>query len=246
MPERLQDMAQGRQMGPCGASLAPFDTGNETSYASNQSKGRRILSVPARLAARLAFAASGAGRNSSAFFHFTYGNRAEPTMTDALAKTEPKEHWVSAFSRRARGVAEDVVKRVDTSPTTKPYVKGALDTVGTFAEGAVVGSLLGAARGMFGDDTSFKAAAASAGILSVVAVAAAGTHPGVAEHARIMGGQATAVASSWWSEGVTGGKRHRPTPTIRTVGSTATNNGSGIHGEDTDPVAVAAARPQKQ
>lgn len=164
-------------------------------------------------------------------------------MSDApIVKAEPKEHWVRQFVRRA---AESVEKKVETSPA-QPFVKGALTTAEVYIEGVAVGGLLGGTKGMFGANAASKAAGATAASMAVVSLLTASSHPGVAQRARTLGGQAAAVLTAWKSEELTGGRGPSEPPLhVKTVGSGPTKNGAAVHGEIDDPILRAAARPQR-
>ena len=166
-------------------------------------------------------------------------------MSDAIIKVEPQEHWVHKFVRRA---TESVEKKVETSPA-KSYVHGAVTTGEVFLEGASVDSLLGATRARFGAKAASQAAGTAAGVSALLALASAGTHPGVAERARTVGGQAAAVALAWETESFLGGGRRGSIEApliVKTVGSGSAGAGKGgaaVHGEiENDPVLAAAAK----
>ncbi len=113
-------------------------------------------------------------------------------MSDAITpKPEERKSWVQQWVDRAKG-------EIKAAPPTTPasYVRETGTTVGEYAEGGIVGSLLGAAHAKFGLDTSggpVDGWIAGAGALGAIGLS--GHMPLLAARLRRIGADAFTVLS---------------------------------------------------
>ncbi len=164
-------------------------------------------------------------------------------MSDAVAITKPAdEHWVRQWVREIHeGIAKPESAAVE-APKSSTVGSRALSTVGTLAETGIVGGIFGTAHATFGLDTPAGPADGWTALLgSLIDVFGRPYAPGLAEHARSISKDATAILTFRKAFEFMGGRREgRGLPVPGKVGAPLPppGKGPGIAGED--PIVAAA------
>ena len=149
-------------------------------------------------------------------------------MSDAItSQPEAKKSWVQNFVERARG-------EINKAPPAAPaaYMRETGSTVGEYAEGGIVGSLLGATHAKWGLDTKGGPIDGwIAGASAIASVGLSGHFPAFAARVRQVGSKAFTILSFRKSYEVV---KHEPLPgggdAVQRIASPGT--GPGIAGED--------------
>ena len=169
------------------------------------------------------------------------------TMPTATATAAEKKTWIQSYIERAQ---RDVAHR-QSATAMSPHMKEMGSIFRVFVEAGALGALLGAGHATFGLDVGgvpVDGVIAATGALT--ALAAAGSHPGLAEDARTLGGQAFAIMTFRKTESFLsrrgrssssgGGSLAAAGGGMKPIGG---KNGAAIHGEiENDPIAKFAER----
>ena len=156
-------------------------------------------------------------------------------MADEIVKAAPQKTWVEKFVEKARG-------EIQAAPPASAvsYVRETGSTLGEYAEGAVVGSALGAAHAKFGLDTPGGPIDGwFAGLGALLGVGLSGHFPELAAHLRRIGAQSATVFAFRKGYGLV---KHEPlpggtsSPGVQRI--TIPGKGPGVTGRD--PIEVAA------